>query len=140
MILALSPEALIQERVDAFMRNDFAGIFHSYHPDAPFLHLFSDVDVYIAYAETTLANTFSISSCRILRSRQQGESAEVLFSQRLLYQGEIRDSLEIARCRRDDRGYWSFVSGLRLDTDKLPLQPLQCPWDVLIAAGNDLWI
>lgn len=140
MILALTPEVLIQERVAAFMLNDFATIFHSYHPDAPFLHFFPDVNAYVAYAEAELVSTFSINAFQILRSRQQGESAEVLFSQRLLYQGEILDSLEIARCRRDGRDYWSFVAGLRLDAVKLPLEPLQCSWDVLIAAGNDLWI
>lgn len=140
MILALSPEALIQERVAAFMKNDFATIFHSYHPDAPFRHFFPDSNTYRAYAEAELLNTFTISACRILRSRQQGEGAEVLFSQRLIYQGEVADSLEIARCRCDDRGYWFFVAGLRLDVSRLPLEMLQCSWDDLIAAGNDLWI
>jgi uncharacterized protein YchJ len=140
MILALTPEALIQERVAAFMRHDFRAIFHSYHPDAPFLHFFPDCDAYLAYAAIEIAGTFSISACQILRSNQQDDMAEVLFRQRLTYKGEDTDSLEIARCHRDEHGQWFFVAGLRLDACKVPADLLDCSWDKLIAAGNDLWI
>lgn len=140
MISALTPEALIQERAAAFMQHDFRAIFHSYHPDAPFLHFFPDCDAYLAYAEAEIVDNFSISACQILRSWQQGETAEVLFRQRLIHKGEISDSLEIARCHREDHGKWFFVAGLRLDTLKLPADLLHCCWDELVAAGNDLWI
>ena len=140
MILALTPEALIEERVAAFRQQDFRAIFHSYHLDAPFLHFFPDCDAYLAYAATEIAGTFSISACQILRSNQQGDTAEVLFRQRLIYKDEVMDSLEIARCHCDEHGKWLFVAGLRLDVRKLPADPLDCSWDELLAAGNDLWI
>ena len=140
MITALTPESLIQGRVAAFAQKDFRAIFYSYHPDAPFLHFFPDCNAYLAYAEVEIANTFLISDCRILRTRHQGETADVLFRQRLVHKGEVSDSLEIARCRREAHGNWLFEAGLRLDALKLPAEPLQCSWDLLIAAGNDLWI
>lgn len=139
MILALTPETLIQERVAAFMRHDFRAIFHSYHPDAPFLQFFPDSDTYLTYAEAEIAGTFSITDCQILRSYQLEETVQVLFRQRLIHKGEVLDSLEIARCRRDE-GTWFFVAGLRLDALKLPTDLLHCAWDELLAAGNDLWI
>jgi len=140
MITALTPEELILGRADAFARKDFKAIFYSYHRDAPFLHFFPDCSSYLAYAEAEIANAFQLSDCRILRSAHQGETADVLFSQRLIHRGEIFDSLEIARCRSDDRGEWFFVAGLRLDALKLTEDPLHTSWDLLIAAGNDLWI
>lgn len=140
MILALTPEALIQERVAAFVQHDFRAIFHSYHPEAPFLQFFPDCDAYLAYAATEIVGTFSISACQILRTSQQEKIAEVLFRQRLAYKGEVIDSLEIARCHRDEHGKWLFMAGLRLDTCKLPADLLHCSWDELLASGNDLWI
>lgn len=140
MILALTPETLIEERVAAFIQQDFRAIFHSYHPDAPFLQFFPDCDAYLAYAATEIVDTFSISACQILRSSQQGDTAEVLFRQRLIHKGEAMDSLEIARCHRDEHGKWFFTAGLRLDPLKLPADLLHCSWDELVAAGNDLWI
>ena len=140
MILALTPEALIQERVAAFMCHDFRAIFHSYHPDAPFLHFFPDSEAYLAYAAAEIADTFQITACQILRTCQQGETAEVLFRQHLIHKGEDIDSLEIARCHCDEHGKWFFVAGLRLDALKLPADLLCCSWDELLAAGNDLWI
>ena len=140
MTLALTPEDLIQQRVAAFMQHDFRAIFHSYHPDAPFLHFFPDCDAYLAYAAAELVDTFSISTCEILRCYQQGETADVLFTQRLKYKGEVIASLEIARCHRDEHGEWFFMAGLRLDALKLPDDLLHCSWDELLAAGNDLWI
>lgn len=140
MILALTPEALIQGRVAAVTRHDFRAIYFSYHPDAPFLNFFPDCDVYLAYAEAELAHNFQIRACRILRTSQQGETADVLFSLQLNHEGQVSDTLEIARCRCDDLGNWSFEAGLRLDALKLPAEFLHCSWAVLIAAGNDLWI
>jgi uncharacterized protein YchJ len=140
MILALTPETLIQERVAAFRQQDFRAIFHSYHPDASFLHFFPDCDAYLAYAMAEIAGTFQITACKILRSCQQGETAEVLFQQRLNHRGVDIDSLEIARCHRDEHGKWFFVAGLRLDACKVPADLLHCSWDELFAAGNDLWI
>jgi uncharacterized protein YchJ len=140
MILALTPETLIQERVAAFMQQDFRAIFHSYHPDAPFLHFFPDCDTYLAYAAAEIAGVFQISACEILRSCQQGETAEILFRQCLHHQGEVLDSLEIGRCQRAAEGRWFFVAALRLDLRKVPADLLSCSWDELRAAGNDLWI
>jgi len=140
MILALTPEALIQERVAAFMQQDFKAIFHSYHPDAPFLRFFPDCDTYIAYATTEIVGTFQVSTCEILRTFEREDMAEVLFCQRLHHKGEVIDSLEIARCHRDQHGKWFFAAGLRLDTTKLPADLLSCPWDDLCTAGNDFWI
>lgn len=139
MILALTPEELIKERVVAFMQHDFRAIFHSYHPDAPFLHFFPDCDSYLAYAAAELTDTFQISACQILRSCYREAKAEILFSQRLVHKGDVFDSLEIARCYRE-HGQWFFVAGLRLDVRKLPAELLHCSWDELFAAGNDLWI
>ena len=140
MILALTPETLIEERVAAFMQQDFEAIFHSYHPDAPFLHFFPDCDTYLAYASTEIAGLFEISACEILRTFQHDETAEVLFRQRLLHKGEVLDSLELGRCRRAADGRWFFVAALRLDLRKLPADLHSCSWDDLRAAGNDLWI
>ena len=140
MIQALTPEALIKERVAAFMQQDFRAIFHSYHPDAPFLHFFPDCDTYLAYATTEIAGIFEISACEILRCCQQGETAEILFRQRLHHKGEILDSFEIGRCLRAVDGHWYFVAALRLDLPKLPADLHSCSWDDLRAAGNDLWI
>ncbi|MDO9080351.1 MAG: YchJ family metal-binding protein [Desulfuromonadales bacterium] len=140
MIQALTPEALIKERVAAFMQQDFQAIFYSYHPDAPFLHFFPDCDTYLSYATAEIAGIFEISACEILRSFQQGATAEILFRQRLHHQGEVLDSFEIGRCCRAVDGYWFFVAALRLDLLKLPVDLQSCSWDDLRAAGNDLWI
>jgi len=140
MILARTPEALIEERVAAFIQQDFRAIFHSYHPDAPFLNFFPDCDIYLAYATSEIAGIFQISACEILRKCLQGDTAEILFRQRWHHQGEILDSLEIGRCRRVADGRWFFVATLRLEPLKLPADLQDCLWDDLRAAGNDLWI
>jgi uncharacterized protein YchJ len=140
MILALTPEALILERVAAFMQQDFRSIFHSYHPDAPFLHFFPDCDAYLAYAAAEIVDNYRISACEILRSFQRGATAEILFRQRLIHKGEVFDSLEIARCQHNDDGKWLYTAGLRLDARKLPADLLHCSRDELLAAGSDLWI
>jgi hypothetical protein len=140
MILALTPETLIEERVAAFIQQDFRAIFYSYDSEAPFLHFFPDCDTYLAYATTEIAGLYEISACEILRSCQQGATAEILFRQRLRHQGEVLDSFEIGRCRRAADGQWLFVAALRLDRSKLPADLQSCSWDELRAAGSDLWI
>ena len=140
MITALTPEALIHGRVAAFSRHDFRAIYSSYHPDAPFLNFFPDCDAYLAYAEEELVHHFQIRGCRILRTFQQGERTDILFSLQLNKEGIVFDTLEMARCRCDNLGIWSFEAGLRLDALKLPAEFLHCSWADLIAAGNDLWI
>lgn len=140
MFTALTPEALIQERVAAFMRHDFRSIFHSYHADAPFLHFFPDCDAYLSYAETEIAHSFTIESCQVLRASQDGETAYILFTQRLNHKGIACESVEIARCQRGPGEGWLFEAGLRLDPLRLPADFLTCPWEELFPAGNDLWI
>lgn len=140
MIRAFTPEGLIEGRVIAFTQKDFRAIFHSYHPDAPFLNFFPDCNTYLEYAEVEIANTYQISAFNIIRTLSQGDTAHVLFCQSMIYNGESFKSLEIARCRRGITGEWLFEAGLRLDALKLKDDPLQCSWDQLFAAGNDLWI
>lgn len=138
--IALTPEEVIQGRFYAFTMNDFDVIFDSYHETAPFRNLFPDKHAYLTYAEVELASTIQIISCRILRVSEEGATAYLLFKQQISYQGQVFDSLEIARCRCNDSGYWFFESGLRLDPLRLPTDLRNCSWDVLISAGNNLWI
>lgn len=140
MPVACTPQELILGRAAALSGGDFAAIFASYHPDAPFLRFFPDRAAYLAYAASELAGVFRISHCRILRLHESGETVEVLFSQSIEHGGVSVESLEIGRCRRDPAGEWRFEAGLRLDPQRLPADLEHAPWSELIAAGSNLWI
>lgn len=140
MFAALTPQSLIQERVAAFQRHDFSAIFESYLADAPFRQFFPDCASYRLYAEAEIAGIFVIESCQIIRVKEEGGLAFVLFSQRLHHRGTTFESVEIARCQQVAGDMWYFAAGLRLDPSKLPADILLCPWEELFALGNDLWI
>ncbi|WP_225071799.1 YchJ family metal-binding protein [Desulfuromonas sp. CSMB_57] len=110
---ALTPSALILERVAAFQEGDFPFIYASYHPDAPFLQVFPQQQEYLDYAARELAGNFAILACSILAQRAPTvDETQVLLVLELLVRGERQTSLELARVRRTPQG-WRFHSATR---------------------------
>jgi len=110
---ALTPSALILERVAAFQRGDFPFIYASYHPDAPFLQAFPQRQEYLDYAARELAGNFAILACSILAQRAPTvDETQVLLVLELVVRGERQASLELSRVRRTPQG-WRYHSATR---------------------------
>lgn len=102
---ALTPSALILERVAAFQQGDFPFIYASYHPAAPFLQAFPQRQEYLDYAARELAGNFAILACSILAQRAPTvDETQVLLVLELVVRGERQASLELSRVRRTPQG------------------------------------
>lgn len=125
----LEPSELVLARVEAFQRNDFSFVFHSYHVDAPFLQAFPNCRDYLNYAEQALRGAFIISDCRIVRVRKvdSGE-VQVLFTMEVDYDGQIQRTLELARIKRTEQG-WRYHSGAKRPVEDFSCSPEAVDFD-----------
>lgn len=135
-----TPEALILARAEAFRAGDFGFIYDSYLPESSFLRLFPDRAAYVAYATGTLAATFQIVDCRILRVQVREATAYVLFRQIVVHDGATAIVVEVGRCEQDAEKHWRYAAGLKLDLERLPAGLVTATWEELEQAGNGLWI
>jgi SEC-C motif-containing protein len=115
----LTPAELILARVQAFARNDFAFVFHTYHPDAPFLQIFPDRESYLEYAARELQGRIVIVRCLIGRQRVVSEDeVEVLLQQEIRsLEGHPQETVELVRLRRTAMGWRYHSAARRLLTD-----------------------
>lgn len=114
----LSPTQLVTARAQAFATGDFAFIYDSYHPEAPFRRHFPVRDEYLSYARTELQGRYRINSCRILdHDLPAASEARVLFFLDIEYGGEPHQSLESARFRQTADG-WRYHSAHKVDRDQ----------------------
>jgi SEC-C motif-containing protein len=110
---SLGPAELVLARCEAFRRNDFRFIFHSYHAEAPFLGAFSDCCDYLQYAEQVLRGAFKIIACRIVRERiVTADEAQVLFAMEVECGGAVQKTIELASIKCTEQG-WRYHSGAK---------------------------
>jgi len=117
-LASAAPAQLLIRRLDAFRAADFATIYDSYHPDAPFLHLHPDRNEYLEFA-ASLKEDFVIARCRVLKLEEAGDSASIVVEMRVIFRGEGQEYLELCRLRRTFAG-WAYHSGLKRPRTDFP--------------------
>lgn len=114
-----APVQLLIRRLDAFSSADFALIYDSYHPDAPFLRLHPDRREYLAFAADQLRADFAMVMCRVLSLEECGDTAAILVHMQVAFRGEVLEYLELCRLRRTPAG-WFYHSGLKRPRSDFP--------------------
>lgn len=113
-----APVQLLVYRLDAFCAADFAAIYDSYHPEAPFLRVHPNRNEYLAFAEG-LKEDYAIAMCRVLDLDERGESASIVVEMQVIFRGEGQEYLELCRLRRTSGG-WTYHSGLKRPRTDFP--------------------
>lgn len=113
------PVQILVRRLDAFASADFAVIYDSYHPDAPFLRLHPDRAEYLTFAAGHIREDFAIDMCRVLKLEERGDVAAILVHMHVTFRGEGQEYLELCRLRRTDAS-WSYHSGLKRPRTDFP--------------------
>jgi SEC-C motif-containing protein len=114
------PVQLLVRRLDAFGAGNFAVIYDSYHPAAPFLRLHPDRSEYLAFAITHIKDDFTIAMCRVLQLEERGDTAVVIVHMQVSFRGESQEYLELCRLRRLVGG-WTYHSGLKRPRSDFPV-------------------
>jgi SEC-C motif-containing protein len=107
-----TPGALLEGRLRALAEADFALVYDSYHPDAPFLQHFPARQDYLAFAEQNLADV-SLVEWKLFAQRRSGCATEVLCWLRMDIGGACRELYELALLIASDDG-WSYHSAQKL--------------------------
>ena len=107
-----TPGALLEGRLRALAGSDFALVYASYHPDAPFLQHFPARQDYLDFAEQNLADVWLVE-WKVFAQRRRGSATEVLCWLRMDIGGTRRDLYELARLIASDDG-WSYHSAQKL--------------------------
>lgn len=113
------PVQILVRRLDAFASADFAVIYDSYHPDAPFLRLHPDRAEYLTFAAGHIREDFAIVMCRVLKLEECGNAASILVQMQVTFRGEGQEYLELCRLRRKDAS-WFYHSGLKRPRTDFP--------------------
>ncbi|HAD04074.1 MAG: hypothetical protein A2091_11050 [Desulfuromonadales bacterium GWD2_61_12] len=113
-----APVQLLLRRLEAFRHADFAAIYDSYHPEAPFLRVHPDRNEYLAFA-ASLKEDFVIAMCRVLQLEEHGDTASIIVQMQVIFRGEGQEYLELCRLRRTPSG-WTYHSGLKRPRTDFP--------------------
>lgn len=124
-----SPLNVLDRRMAALQDGDFAAIFHSYHPDSPFLQQFSTLDEYLNFADEMLVGQSLIESCTYLEKRVSGSQALILLHQVTVVGGNRQESVELAILKRVDRE-WLYHSSQRVLVEGLAISPQEMTIDM----------
>jgi len=111
-----SPDALLEGRLRALAEADFAQLYASYHPDAPFLQHFPAKQDYLNFAAQHLAEV-SLVEWKLFAQRRCGtDTTEVLCWLRMDIGGESQELYELALLITSENG-WSYHSAQKLTAE-----------------------
>ncbi len=125
----MTPSELILKRCRAFVEGDFAFIYDTHHPDSFFRRLYPDRELYVAYGNTTLGQTFRIRECRVLHEEVKGDLARVIYYLSSEYKGERLESFELCRLRRSESNGWLYQATQKLERREFEGSIEEIGWD-----------
>ncbi|MBD1400998.1 hypothetical protein [Pelovirga terrestris] len=110
----MTPTACLRRRFEALRRGDYAAIYASYHPQAPFLQHFPDLSSYLVFAlEQLTAVTLVAWQCTQKR-RLDGGQVECIQVLDCSHEGTISRMVELALLIETSQG-WLYHSAQKLD-------------------------
>lgn len=120
----MTPEQFFQQRFSALSRADFATIYASYHPDAPFLQSFPAAAAYVAFAQEQLG-AIQVESWQPLRRRTvAADRQEHLLVMELAVDGGSQYFYELVLLIETAAG-WRYHSAQKLGPDDYSGAPEQ---------------
>jgi SEC-C motif-containing protein len=118
MTPAMTPSGCLRQRFEAHRRGDYAAIYASYHPQAPFLQQFSDLPSYMAFAHEQLSDIELVAWRCTLERRLDVDQVECLQIMEFSHGGMIRRMVELALLIETSDG-WRYHSAQKLDAQEL---------------------
>ena len=114
----MTPADCLQQRFDAHCRGDYAALYATYHPEAPFLHYFPELDDYLSFARENLS-AIQLRSWRCTMERRLDEQqTECLQIIEFVHGGLSCQALESALLLHTAKG-WLYHSAQKIDPDTL---------------------
>lgn len=120
MTLSAAPADCLRQRFAAHHRGDYAAVYASYHPQAPFLQHFPDLSSYLAFAREQLADVKLVAwQCTMERCLDvmQVECIQIV---EYVHEGATRRMVELALLIDTSQG-WRYHSAQKLDELDLPV-------------------
>ncbi len=115
------PVQFIQERFQALQRGDYAAVYQSYHPDAPFVQNFAREADYVDFASQHLTR-IQVVSWRCLAQREAGAGVEVILVMELEVDGTRQLFFELALLIKTSQG-WRYHSAQKLGPEEFSESP-----------------
>lgn len=110
----MTVSGFLEQRFKLLIRGDYAGVYQTYHPEAPVAAQFVDGDDYDAYAREFLRE-IKVLSWRCLDQRQlAADRVECLLVMDLIVAGQRQTFCECALLIRIGEG-WFYHSAMKLD-------------------------
>lgn len=120
----MTPTDCLRHRFEAHRRGDFAAIYASYHPLAPFLQHFPDLSGYLIFAREQLAGVELVAwQCTLERRLDDGQ-VECIQIMDFSHQGAISRMVELVLLIETSQG-WRYHSAQKLDAQDLSLPAVQ---------------
>lgn len=114
----MTPTDCLRQRFEAHRRGDYAAIYASYHPQAPFLLHFSDLATYETFACEQLSLIQMLSwQCTMERSLDAGQ-VECIQLVEFEHEGMISRMIELALLIETGQG-WHYHSAQKLNAQNL---------------------
>lgn len=117
----MTADEFLTRRFAALAAGDYAEVYRSYHPEAPFLQNFADADSYLEFAEEQLS-TIQVASWRSLQQRPAERGEEHLLMMELAVDGCRQFFYELALLIETDEG-WRYHSAQKLGADDFAGKP-----------------
>ncbi len=114
--LKTEAQGLIQRRFEALAAGDFAALYASYHPQAPFIRQFPSEREYLDFAAAVLARMRILTS-HIGASRETDEGTEVICGLHFELDGEQQVLFELALLIDGSQG-WRYHSAQKLTAEE----------------------
>jgi SEC-C motif-containing protein len=119
----MMPETFFKQRFFALQRCDFATVYRSYHPDAPFLQNFSGEEEYLEFAHQHLAG-IDVKCWRCVKQRQHLGGSECILAMEFEFDGERCTLFELALLLPSGDG-WGYHSAQKLGPADFPQDPAE---------------
>lgn len=120
MTLTGTPADCLRQRFMAHRRSDYAAVYASYHPQAPFLQHFPDLSSYLTFARTQLTEVELVAWQCIMERHLDVEQVECIQLVEYLYKGTTSCMVELALLIDTSQG-WRYHSAQKLDVQDLPV-------------------
>ncbi len=124
MTSAMNPTDCLRQRFEAHRCCDYAAIYASYHPHAPFLQHFPDLSSYVAFARKELSDVKLVAWQSTMERRLAAGQIECIQIVEFAHEGMISRMAELALLIETSSG-WRYHSAQKLDVQDLPVSAEQ---------------
>lgn len=115
-----TPVDCLRQRFEAHRRGDYAAVYASYHPQAPFLQYFPDLSSYLTFAREQLADVKLVTWQCTMERHLDGMQVECIQIVEYAHEGAISRMVELALLIDTNQG-WRYHSAQKLDAQDLPV-------------------